>query len=1232
MYDHDNPRIISETIQEPSDPSMKSKFNEFSRLIRQNSRNRYKPLVSLFVLAVLGVGSLALSQRLLSPVGEATRSQAAVPQARVSTALDNELQTSSKTVAIVHLKATPATKENIKKVQDDLLLALRGYNFSVRNRFEFASAIVLEVDGPTLGKLKTLGDYISSIENNFHLKPQAQQARKIIMTPEAETAGYVPANNIAVVVVDTGVNAAHPFLKNRVVDEACFGEECPAANGPGSAVACTWNTNPAGGCNHGTLVAGLVTGGDTGTSDRFAGIAPGVKIIAIRMARRQPPITAGAQDDVVMWQEDMIAAANWVLGKVQDPTYPYKIAAVNMSLSTTGDMSSLCGDVNDHSNFIGQLWDAKAPIVASAMNNRSPSGLGNPACSPLAIPVGSVTKQKQVSGFSNAAPWHPNFILAPGGTGDDVSVPAPAAENIKSSTGTNAYAETAGTSFAAPQVAAAIALMRSIAPNTPVEEFIKAIKTTGIQVTDTRTNTIYSLIQVKPALDYLKSTAAAWSATTSCSATTGTSTTCNMSATLGASTEKEDVLGIDSLSTDTEVGSGTVLQATTQATHGKLMLVTAAYRGDSAYPNLQISSMSYCGAAMSRLGGATGRAKYTDQHLEMWYLFNASGATCPLKANFTRSLSDLTPADPKDRILTRTFFENVPFTNFLSGIVRIAGYNYPPGSTFLDLRDTGPKNSRFVCTYSNYPNGGQNVITSTSYQWRQVWGSGKVVPNVQSAIGVSDQRTSDGQSINIKWNGTQSWPWAGLCINLNQTAPTGGGTTPPPPPSPTPVPKTSVVLKINGSDGPVTAKAGDILTFNWYPVSANVCTASGGAWTGGKSIANGLDSQIALVGSTTYKITCTGNATASDSVVVNTPPSIDLRVNGSSEDFTIDKGVVPFVNWSVVGATSCTASGGWIGAKAIKVGTEKMIRPLTVDTKYTLSCTGAGGTTSKSVTAKVGTITAPIGYRAEYFADTNFAVSVGSQNVTSINYDWGTTGVPFPGLQLNYYSARYTAQFTPTTTGTYTFITTSDDGVRLYIDDKPVILDWIYHGRSQKSGTMTLTAGVPYNLVIEYVETSGGATMIFQAGIGTSPAPLNPKATKVSLGMNGGGFRGYYYTDSNYTSHSATDTTPVLDVLWVTMPDTKLPYNHKSVRYAGTLTPTVSSTYSFQVSTGAELYINGVKKVFTNGITTHAMTANVNYNVTVQSKLATFTQVFLRWKYGSLPYTSVDFRNMKPSN
>jgi hypothetical protein len=67
---------------------------------------------------------------------------------------------------------------------------------------------------------------------------------------------------------------------------------------------------------------------------------------------------------------------------------------------------------------------------------------------------------------------------------------------------------------------------------------------------------------------------------------------------------------------------------------------------------------------------------------------------------------------------------------------------------------------------------------------------------------------------------------------------------------------------------------------------------------------------------------------------------------------TITSGQSATLTWSATGATSCTASGGWSGTRGLS-GSELVSPGATAS--YALTCTGAGGTTTRSITIFVST-------------------------------------------------------------------------------------------------------------------------------------------------------------------------------------------------------------------------------------------------------------------------------------
>lgn len=85
--------------------------------------------------------------------------------------------------------------------------------------------------------------------------------------------------------------------------------------------------------------------------------------------------------------------------------------------------------------------------------------------------------------------------------------------------------------------------------------------------------------------------------------------------------------------------------------------------------------------------------------------------------------------------------------------------------------------------------------------------------------------------------------------------------------------------------------------------------------------------------------------------VENTPPPPVVSI--TANPVSVQSGESATLSWTATGATSCVASGGWTGAKAT-TGTQS-VGPLTVESTFTLVCTGSGGSSSAATTVTIRT-------------------------------------------------------------------------------------------------------------------------------------------------------------------------------------------------------------------------------------------------------------------------------------
>ncbi|MDP5169210.1 MAG: PA14 domain-containing protein [Bacteroidia bacterium] len=126
------------------------------------------------------------------------------------------------------------------------------------------------------------------------------------------------------------------------------------------------------------------------------------------------------------------------------------------------------------------------------------------------------------------------------------------------------------------------------------------------------------------------------------------------------------------------------------------------------------------------------------------------------------------------------------------------------------------------------------------------------------------------------------------------------------------------------------------------------------------------------------------------------------------------------------------------------------------------------------------------GLSATYFNNSNFTSQVLTRIDPTINFNWGS-GSPASSIGTNTYSARWTGSVQANQSGTYTFYTRTDDGVRLWVNGQQLVNKWVNQGPTEWSGTISLTAGVKVPIVMEYYENTGGAVaQLSWAGPGVS--------------------------------------------------------------------------------------------------------------------------------------------------
>jgi glucose/arabinose dehydrogenase len=140
------------------------------------------------------------------------------------------------------------------------------------------------------------------------------------------------------------------------------------------------------------------------------------------------------------------------------------------------------------------------------------------------------------------------------------------------------------------------------------------------------------------------------------------------------------------------------------------------------------------------------------------------------------------------------------------------------------------------------------------------------------------------------------------------------------------------------------------------------------------------------------------------------------------------------------------------------------------------------------------------GLTATYYDNVDLTGATVTRVDPTVDFTWGTGG-PAAGIAADTFSARWVGTVQPAATGTYTFFTESDDGVRLWVNGQQLVSNWTDHSRTENSGTISLTAGVRYAIRMEFYERGGDAVArLLWSGPSTAKAPVPQSALDPRFG------------------------------------------------------------------------------------------------------------------------------------
>jgi subtilisin family serine protease len=271
-----------------------------------------------------------------------------------------------------------------------------------------------------------------------------------------DTLPALPGDGVRVAVIDSGIDGGHPDLAGQVVAAKSFVGGSPLTDEQG----------------HGTFVAGEIAAA-TNNGLGIAGIAFPAKLVIAKVVRADREIPLEAETAAIRWAVGQGARViNLSLGGLRDPTDPLR------DTYSAAEAQAVAYAVRHGAVVVAAVGNAdQAPRVPWPYASY-------PAALPHVIGVSALARDGSVPAFSDrdavfndlAAPGQDVFSTLPRRmTAARPSCP----DQGYSDCGPADYVHPSGTSFAAPQVTAAAALLLALQPTLKADQVSALLERTA---------------------------------------------------------------------------------------------------------------------------------------------------------------------------------------------------------------------------------------------------------------------------------------------------------------------------------------------------------------------------------------------------------------------------------------------------------------------------------------------------------------------------------------------------------------------------------------------------------------------------------------------------------------------------------------------------------------------------------------------------------------------------------
>ncbi|MFF4291913.1 S8 family serine peptidase, partial [Streptomyces sp. NPDC001633] len=245
-----------------------------------------------------------------------------------------------------------------------------------------------------------------------------------IGAPTAWKAGY-NGKGVKIAVLDTGIDATHPDLKDQVIESKNFSTAADALDHFG----------------HGTHVASIVGGTGAASSGSRKGVAPKAELLIGKVLG----------DDGYGSESQVIDGMEWAAAE--------HAKVVNMSLGSD-EPTDGTDPMSQALNTLSASGNTLFVVAAGNAGENGDSTIGSPGAADAALTVGAVDRDDSLASFSSRGPRLGDKAVKPDVTAPGVGIVAARASGTTMGDPVDAnYTAASGTSMATPHVAGAVALI-----------------------------------------------------------------------------------------------------------------------------------------------------------------------------------------------------------------------------------------------------------------------------------------------------------------------------------------------------------------------------------------------------------------------------------------------------------------------------------------------------------------------------------------------------------------------------------------------------------------------------------------------------------------------------------------------------------------------------------------------------------------------------------------------------